>query len=125
MTVYYRGRKSGKAYATPVSYLREGAQVYCFTNGTWWHNFKEPRAVELRIRRHVHSGLAIASPASLPANIAIMGRYFKAVPTDAKFYGVSFEGATGSAAREPDMNTVSRAAQGMIMIATRLGPTPA
>lgn len=115
MTVYYRGRKSGKSYATPVSYYKKSDTVYCFTNGVWWHNFREARAVELRIRGRVYKGTAIAEPANSEVNIRIMSDYFNAVRSDAKFYGVTYE-ANG----EPTMSTVQRAAAGMMMISTTL-----
>jgi hypothetical protein len=44
-----------------------------------------------------------------------MANYFKAVRSDAKFYGVTYE-ANG----EPTMSTVQRAAAGMMMISIAL-----
>ena len=115
VTIRYSGRRTGKSYATPVSYLREGNTVYCFTNGAWWHNFREPRAVVARIKGVSYPGTALASPANLAPNVQIMARYFAAVPSDAKFYGVRFndDGA-------PEESSVIRAAQGMIMIQIEL-----
>ncbi len=115
MTVYYQGRKSGKSYATPVSYYKTGDMVYCFTNGVWWHNFKDPKEVELRIRGQLYEGTAIAEPARTESNTQVMARYFKAVRSDAKFYGVTYD-----AKGEPNMRTVERAAYGMVMIAVSL-----
>jgi hypothetical protein len=115
MTVYYQGRKSGKSYATPVSYYKTGDTVYCFTNGVWWHNFREARAVEIRVRGKTHKGTGIAEPANSEANTIIMANYFKAVRSDAKYYAVTYE-ANG----EPKMSTVQRAAAGMMMISIAL-----
>lgn len=111
MSVEYTGRKSGKRYATPVSYYKEGNTVYCFTNGKWWNNFREPRDVTLRIKGKQYQGRAIASPASKEGNDKIMGRYFKAVPADAKFYGITYD-KQGN----PNMATVRAAASFMTMI---------
>ncbi len=115
MTVRYQGRKSGKPYATPVSYYREGNRVYCFTNGRWWHNFKETAPVSLRVRGENLAGHAIAAPANLGNNSEIMARYFKAVKADAKFYGVTYD-LNGN----PNMGTVNRASMGMVMISVSL-----
>ncbi len=115
MTVSYLGRRSGKLYATPVSYYKTNDKVYCFTNGVWWNNFRESRAVELRIRGEMFKGTAIAAPASTGANTQIMADYFRAVRSDAKFYGVRYD-ADGY----PLMSTVERAACGMVMITTSL-----
>jgi hypothetical protein len=117
MTVHYTGRKSGQRYATPVSYFRDGDRVVCFTNGRWRHNFREPRSVRLQIAGASLQGTALASPATLPANVATMSRYFAAVRADAKFYGVGFD-EQGA----PDQQAVERAAVGMTMIAIRLQP---
>ena len=111
MSVKYRGRKTGKAYATPVSYLKEGHLVYCFTNGRWWHNFEQPHPVNLQIGGTSKSGNAIAEPAGNDDNVQIMQRYFNAVRADAKFYGVTFD-EQGLATR----SSVRRAAQAMTMI---------
>ena len=115
MTVRYSGCRSGRRYATPVSYFREGDRVVCFTNGRWRHNFTEPRAVCLRIRGRTLQGTAAASPATLADNVATMRRYFAAVRADAKFYGVTFD-EQGM----PEQHSVERAAVGMTMIETRL-----
>ena len=115
MSVEYTGRKSGKRYATPVSYYKEGNTVYCFTNGRWWNNFREPREVTLLIKGKRYKGRALASPASTGENPEIMGRYFKAVPADAKFYGIRYD-RQGN----PDMATVRIAASYMTMIQTDL-----
>lgn len=119
MTVYYRGRKSSKSYATPVSYYKAGNSVYCFTNGAWWHNFRQAKEVELRIRGRLYKGMAIAELAATPANIDIMARYFKAVRSDAKYYGVGYE-KNG----EPVMTTVQYAAIGMKIISITLENRP-
>lgn len=115
MTVSYQGRRSGKPYATPVSYYRKDDQVYCFTNGVWWNNFREPRAVELIIRGKLLGGIAVAEPASTEPNTKIMADYFQAVRSDAKFYGVRYDSSG-----YPLMPTVERAAYGMVMITTSL-----
>lgn len=111
MTVGYSGRKTGRHFSTPVSYYREKDTVYCFTNGKWRNNFIEPRSVTLLIKRKTHNAIAVASPAGREENIAIMARYFKAVPADAKFYGVTF-----NKKGEPNIATVRAAASFMTMI---------
>ena len=118
MSVRYRGRKTGKRYATPVSYLRETNTVFCFTNGSWRHNFLHPHPVELRIRGRWHKGIAQASPASDADNTKTMARYFTAVPADAKFYGVRFDQHG-----KVEISTVARAAQAMTMIRIDLDNT--
>ena len=115
MSLEYRGRRSGRAFATPVSYYRDGDVVYCFTNGAWWHNFEREHPVVARIAGRSYRGSGLAAPATDEPNVHIMARYFTAVPADAKFYGVRF-GEDGRAT----LDSVRRAAQHMVMIRIRL-----
>lgn len=119
MTVSYCGRRSGKAYRVPVSYYREQSDgknyVYCFTNGVWWRNFIDGADVVLRIGGQDYSGHATAETADEEEQIAIMKRYFKAVPSDKKFYGVRCDSQG-----EPITELVANAASTVVMIKTCL-----
>ena len=62
MLVTYTGRKSGKTYTTPVSYVKAGDGVVFFNSHKWWHNFESRSTVALRIKgRNLH-GTALAVP---------------------------------------------------------------
>jgi hypothetical protein len=99
MTVVYLGRKSGAQYEVPVSYYRDGGVIYCFTNGRWRHNFHHPRAVKLRVRGEQLNGIAHIDPAEIVNQREIMARYFRAVPSDRKFYGIRLD-KSGSPRKE-------------------------
>ena len=48
----YRGRRSGKSYTTPLSFMQEGSTVLLLSshNTRWWNNFlDEPADVEIVI----------------------------------------------------------------------------
>ena len=62
MLVTYTGRKSGKTYTTPVSYIKTGDGVVFFNNHAWWHNFETPSPVTLRVKGHDLRGIAEAIP---------------------------------------------------------------
>ena len=52
MTIYFTGRRSGRALSTPVRYLRdEAGAVTCLTtqDTAWWQNFIDPAEVGLQI----------------------------------------------------------------------------
>ena len=63
MVIQFSGKKSGKRYAIPVSYLRQGNTVYSMTlaDGLWWRNLFEaalPVQVVLRGQEYVvHSSV--------------------------------------------------------------------
>ena len=52
MVITYTGRKSGKVYATPVNYVRDGDifLTTSFVERTWWRNLHGGAAVTLRVQ---------------------------------------------------------------------------
>ena len=52
MVITYTGRKSGKVYATPVNYVRDGDifLTTSFAERTWWRNLHGGAAVTLRVQ---------------------------------------------------------------------------
>ena len=88
MSVSYEGRKSGSQYTIPVSYYREGNNVFCFTNGPWLHNFKSPHAAKILIRGHEYNATGKWFDGDQEQLTNLMLEYFKAVPQDQKFYGI-------------------------------------
>ncbi len=59
MVLSFTGRKTGKRYSTPVSYVWEGDHVIVVTFSPWWKNFKEPAPVQMRIQGKSVSGTAV------------------------------------------------------------------
>ena len=56
----FTGRRSGKSYTIPVSYERDGKSILMLTRKTrsWWRNFADLPAVELRLAGEVVAGTA-------------------------------------------------------------------
>jgi deazaflavin-dependent oxidoreductase (nitroreductase family) len=56
------GRHSGRRYAIPVGYQRDGDAVIVMVsearNKQWWRNFYEPAPVKIRLRGREHRGTA-------------------------------------------------------------------
>ena len=50
MLIFYTGRKSGKAYRQPVSYVRDGDTLLTPGGGRWTLSLAGARAVRLRLR---------------------------------------------------------------------------
>jgi deazaflavin-dependent oxidoreductase (nitroreductase family) len=58
----YTGRRSGREYALPVQYARDGQRLVVVpqraSSATWWRNFLTPRPVSVRLRGQVHDATA-------------------------------------------------------------------
>ncbi len=50
MLIRYTGRKTGKAYRQPVSYVRDGAVLLTPGGGRWTRNLADGRPVRIRLR---------------------------------------------------------------------------
>jgi hypothetical protein len=56
----WTGRKTGRRYSTPVSYVREGTTVWVTTGDRWWHNLTGGAPVSIRVRGRWHEGRGVA-----------------------------------------------------------------
>jgi hypothetical protein len=50
MLIFYTGRKSGKAYRQPVSYVRDGDVLLTPGGGRWTLNVADGRPIRIRLR---------------------------------------------------------------------------
>jgi len=56
----WSGRKTGRHYSTPVSYVREGSAAYVTTGDRWWRNLIDGAPVTMRIAGRSYSATAVA-----------------------------------------------------------------
>lgn len=91
LLVTFTGRKSGKTYTTPVSYSQHDDQVTIFTHAVWWKNLDSGAQVTLRIRGREFLGLAEPVARDKPAVAAGLAAHLREVPSDARWYGVTFD----------------------------------
>jgi hypothetical protein len=56
----WSGRKTGRRYSTPVSYVRDGSTGYVTTGERWWRNFVGGAPVAVRVSGRLHQGKAVA-----------------------------------------------------------------
>jgi deazaflavin-dependent oxidoreductase (nitroreductase family) len=115
LLITFTGRKSGKAYSTPVSYSQDGEQVYIFTHGEWWKNLSGGAPVTLRIKGRDLQGLPETVAADKPAIAAALAAHLRRMPSDAKFYGVTLDEQ-----KNPNPEQVEKAAQEAVMIRIKL-----
>jgi len=115
LLITFTGRKSGKTYTTPVDYSQDGDQVTIFTHADWWKNLRGGVPVTLRIRGRELQGLAEPIAEDKGAVAAGLTEHLQKVPSDAKYYGVTFDDH-----RDPKAGEVEKAAQTVVMIRVRL-----
>ena len=117
LLITFTGRKSGKRYATPVSYSQQGDEVSIFTHATWWKNVIGGAPVTLYLRGREMPGVADAVTDDKQAIAAGLAEHLRRVRSDAKYYGVTFDNAGN-----PNAAQVEQAVQTVVMIRVRLEP---
>src|SRR5512136_2638547 len=115
LLITFTGRKSGKTYSTPVSYSQHDDQVYVFTHADWWKNLRGGAPVTLRIRGRELQGLAEPVVEDKQAIVTELTEHLRKVPTDAGFYGVTFDDH-----KNPRAEEVEKAVQTVVMIRVQL-----
>jgi deazaflavin-dependent oxidoreductase (nitroreductase family) len=115
LLITFTGRKSGKTYTTPVSYSQNGDQVTIFTHADWWKNLRNGAPVTLRIRGREFQGLAEPVAEDKQAVAAGLSAHLRKVPSDARYYGVTFDDH-----KNPNSEEVQKAVQTVVMIRIRL-----
>jgi len=115
LLITFTGRKSGKTYTTPVDYSQDGNQVTIFTHANWWKNLCNGAPVTLCIRGREVQGLAEPVAEDKCAVAAGLTTHLRKVPSDARYYGVTFDDRGN-----PRTEEVEKAAQTVVMICIRL-----
>jgi deazaflavin-dependent oxidoreductase (nitroreductase family) len=86
MLLSFTGRRTGRSYTTPVSYVREGTNLLVPGGGTWWKNLTSGTArVRLQGTWHVVTPEVIREPVAMSA---ALGRMLAINPAIAAFTGI-------------------------------------
>src|SRR5437667_5478925 len=86
MLLSFTGRRTGRSYTTPVSYVREGTNLLVPGGGAWWKNLTSGTArVRLQGTWHVVTPEVIREPGALSA---VLGRMLAINPAIAVFTGI-------------------------------------
>jgi len=118
MVIAVTGRKSGKKYTLPVSYVREGNKVICSTDRAvrlWWRNLRGGANVTLWLRGKEMTGQATViydDPEAIAKGIETM---LKQVPRDAKYYNVRLDDQ-----KRPFPEDITRSAQHRVIIEIKI-----
>jgi hypothetical protein len=120
MLITFTGRRSGRSYTTPVSYVREGRAVRCFTGSAipWWKNLRGGASVSLRIRGEDQQGYAEAIRGEPKRIVDALGAFLARLPRDAVYYDVALDSN-----KKPVPEDLERAAQDAVLIEIELNPS--
>lgn len=86
MLLSFTGRRTGRLYTTPVSYVREGTNLLVPGGGAWWKNLTSGNArVRLEGTWHAVTPEVIREPMALSE---VLGRMLAINPAIAVFTGI-------------------------------------
>jgi hypothetical protein len=111
MLVTFVGRKSGRKFTTPVSYMQTGDAVTLFTHASWWRNLVGGAPVTLRIKGkdlQARAAAVVEDQAAVAEGLTLhlLRNHF-----DAQYYHVTYD-ADG----KPNADEVRRGAAGVVMV---------
>ena len=114
MLVAYTGRKTGRSYVKPVSYVRDGRDLLIPGGGPWWRNVENrPLAVRLEGSWWTATAEVIKD---MPAMSALLSRMLALNPALSVFTGIR-RGADG----RPDARSLQRAhSRGLVVLRVHL-----
>ena len=114
MLMTYQGRKSGKTYSVPMSYLENGEALYTISSRdrVWWRNLRGGASVTLRVRGADLQARAEAIEDERQVTTHLCA-YFKAAPQLARYMkiGIDTDGT-------PNCDDVRHLAQEKVMVKT-------
>jgi hypothetical protein len=114
----YTGRKSGRHFSTPLSFVREGSVVRFLSshNTGWWKNFKDgPTPVEIEIACKTVSGVARLWDSDSEQLRNGVRRFLTALPRDAVIYGIGLD-----ADRKPLESDIEKKANHVVLVEVEL-----
>ena len=94
MLLTYRGRRSGRAFTTPISYVRDGEDLLAVASRdhAWWRNLRGGAPVRVRLRgrelRGRGTGRLLEGRAGEEGLLCVL----RAVPAYRKHWGVELDG---------------------------------
>ena len=116
--LHFRGRKSGREFVTPLSYVRENGTVCLMSahSTRWWMNLREEGVpVSLEIARETYTGKARLWDGDSEALRERVRRFISALPRDAKVYGIKLDES-----RRPVEESLAKVAPELVFVEVEL-----
>lgn len=114
----YAGRRTGRRFETPLSFMREGNTIRLLSSHEtrWWLNFTgAPANVEIEVARKKLRGKAITLLEDGARFRDGVRTFLTAVPRDAIVYGIKLDGS-----RKPRESDIERAAGHVVLVEIEL-----
>jgi len=92
MLITFTGRKSGRNYTTPVSYVRDGDVVRLFTPFPWWRNLVAHPEVTLVLEGSERRGTAQIERDDRPRVLEAIREFLERVPRDDVYFERDVDG---------------------------------
>ena len=122
MLITVTGRRTGRRYSIPVGYQRHGDSIRVLVSKPgrkqWWRNYREPAAVELRVRGATLRGQARVVPSDTQEFRVAMAETLRRLPFLGRQFGIS--SPRGSALTEAHWRTLAAEA---VLVAIALEPS--
>ncbi len=116
--LHFRGRKSGREFVTPLSYVKDDQTVWFLSahSTNWWKNFREGDVpVSIEIAKRTLSGTARLWDGDTDEFREHVRRYLCALPRDAKVYGIELDQN-----KAPIEASLAKAASTLVMVQVEL-----
>jgi len=116
MLLTITGRKSGKHYNIPLSYVQEEGVILCVTgHSSWWRNLRGGAPVKVMLKGQERAGMAQAIVDDPAVIMQGLQKLLQAIPSDAKYHKVKLDRKG-----QPNAEDIARAASSSILIHIRL-----
>ncbi|TFH23413.1 MAG: DUF385 domain-containing protein [Myxococcales bacterium] len=110
LVLHFQGRKSGRWFSTPVSYVEVGGKLRVFTEAAWWRNLRDRPEARVHLRGEQRTVRAATHAGGGSDVEAAIRDFLVRVPRDARYYAVRIENG------EPNDADVAAAATRSIFI---------
>lgn len=121
LVISVTGRRSGKTYTLPVSYVQRGETLSIISKRerTWWRNLRSGAPVTLRLRGETMQAWAEALDGDRERLVQALTAYLQQSPFVAPHLGVTL-----SSDGQPDPAEVARAAEAWVLVQIALPTNP-
>ena len=119
--LHFTGRKSGRRFVTPLSYVRKQDTVWLLSahSTRWWMNLRGgDAAVTLEIARTTYTGKARLWETDSTELRDRVRSYLSALPRDAKVYGIKLDDN-----KTPDEGSLIKASPQLVFVEIQLDST--